>query len=314
MRFEQYSAWKGHLNAAAQFEVVAGGNAAELLRKKFDRMVANSLAEFTLEPSSVRYDRFEQLGPAGAPLLVEFLRDCEDGKFRQQLGRGLQRIADETTLPYLKQLLKTDLEFDGDTLVGTLWEIYRRGDNQSLPVPETTALLIEAGQHRNVEVRRKAVTTLCHSVNDAVDQFMQRAAEDSDATVAQTAARYVAARQQLTLHLWLHGASRKMTPAGLVAARSIVHELEQSWQEEHGEIPDGTFAEATADPAKVAEYSATLRAWVSWCLVHQRSVETFFDKDREPDTFWQGVGINRYASGSDEPIVLKPRVTHVIQD
>jgi hypothetical protein len=199
-------------------------------------------------------------------------------------------------------------------VVETLWHIYERGDYKSRPIPETTLLLIEAGKHRNVEVRRNAVATLRHSVNEAVDSFMQQAAEDNDAVVAQNAARYVAARQHLTLYRWLVEASLKMTPASLVAARSIVNELERLSQEEHGKIPSGKFAEVIVDTEKVDQYSATLKAWIVFCLTHPPSVETFFEKEREAVTFWHGFGIDRYASGTNAPIILNPRVTYEIRD
>ncbi len=308
MRFEHYSFWQGHLKAIARFRVGEGGNEAEMKRKKFDRLVLQSLREFRNNPSgSVNRDRFRQLGSSCSPLLVEYLQKCEDSSFRRFLGCGLPTIADETTLPFLKGLLESDLEVDGDLVVESLWGIYRRGNFASRPVPETTLLLIEAGKHRNVEVRRKAVATLCHSVNEVVDTFMQQAVEDSNEEVAQSAARYVAARQQLPLQSWLTEARFTITPAGLVTARSIILELEQLSQEKHGRVPDGTFEEVIADSSKVAEYSATLKAWILYCATHTRIVVDFFDKDRIARTTWQGWGIDRYASGSNEPIKLKPR-------
>lgn len=313
IRFEDYSLWKGYLKVGTEFEVVTGNHDA-LLNEKFNRLMASALLEFKNEPRHAGNFRFQPLGAAGLPLLVEYLQKCEDGPFRRYLGKELSRIADKSTLPYLQQLLKTDLEFDGETVVEALWRIYCQEDFTSRPIPETTQLLIEAGQHRNVEVRRSAVKALRHSVNEAVDQFMQHATEDSDNQVASLAARYVAARQQLPLHRWLYQASRKMTPASLLAARSIVWQLEQNWHKQHGKIPDGTFAEVVEDQAKVAEYSATLKAWGLWCFTNQRSVETFFDKERDENTFWYGTVINRYASGSNTPIVLKPRVTHSIEE
>lgn len=315
MRFEQYSFWKGYLNAEAQFQIIESDDAKELLRNKFDRLVAKSLAEYKSDPSSrVNRDRFVQLGAEGLPLLLEHLQTCEDGSLRRFFGYGLPRIADKTTLPFLSQLLKSNLQFEDDMLVESLWDIYRRGDYESRPVPETTLMLIEAGKHRNVEVRRKAVAALCHSVNEAVDTFMQEAAEDSDVYVAQRAARYVAARQHLPVHRWLFKASMRITPAGLVAARSIIRELEQLSGEEHGKIPDGRFEEFIEDPEKVAQYSTILKAWISYCLTHPRAVETFFDKDLDENTFWQGFAINLYASGTNAPINLNPRVTYTIRD
>jgi hypothetical protein len=308
MRFEHNSFWQDHLKAIARFRVVEGGNEAEMKRKKFDRLVLQSLREFRNNPSgSVNRDRFSQLGSSCSPLLVEYLQKCEDSSVRRFLGCGLPKIADETTSPFLKGLLESDLEVDGDLVVESLWDIYRRGNFASRPAPETILLLIEAGKHRNVEVRRKAVATLCNSVNEVVDTFMQQAAEDSNVEVAQSAARYVAARQQLSLQSWFTEARFTITPAGLVAARSIILELEQLSQEKHGTVPDGTFEEVIADSSKVAEYAATLKAWILYCATHPRIVADFFDKDRSPRTTWLGWEMDRYASGSNEPIKLKPR-------
>ena len=197
-------------------------------------------------------------------------------------------------------------------LIQSLWSIYHRGDFTSRPLPKTILLLIEAGKHRNVEVRREAIVTLCHCVNEAVDAFMQKAAEDNDAEVASKAARYVAARQQLPLQAWLVEARFTMTPAGLVAARSIVGELEQLSREKHGRLPDGTFDEVIADASKMAEYSATLKAWILYCATHPRTVGEFFDKDRSTITWWYGRGIDRYASGDNVPIKLNPRAKKLL--
>jgi hypothetical protein len=72
-------------------------------------------------------------------------------------------------------------------------------------------------------------------------------------------------------------------------------------------LPDGTFEEVIADTSKLAEYSATLKAWILYCATHPRTVGTFFDKDRSANTVWHGWGIDRYASGSNVPIKLNPR-------
>lgn len=312
MRFRHNSKWSGYATATARFEVKEGGNQPDRIRRKFDRMLTLCAAEYRKTPSNVRSARFEQLGTAGAPLMVEYLQGCDDGEFRKRLGRGLWMIADESTLPYMKQLLKTDLQYDGTTLVNTLWSIYRRGNYQERPVPETTKLLMQAARHQRVEVRRESIRLLRGSVNDAVDQFMQEAAEDADRVVSEIAGRYVAARQQLPLHEWLLGASHRVTPANLAAARSIVRELEQQWKTKHGILPAGTYAEVTADSEKFAVYSTTLKEWVRWCFAHQRSFEGFFKEDLEPTVWWLGRAINRYASGADTPIKLNPRSTHVI--
>lgn len=272
-----------------------------------------SQREFRNNPSGLHNrERFLLLGSSSLPWLIEYLQKCEDSEYRRYLGCELPAIADETTLSFLKGLLETDLKVDGDMLIQSLWSIYLRGDFASRPVPETILLLIEAGKHRNFEVRRKAIATLCHCVNETVDAFMQQAAEDNDAEVASKAARYVAARQQLPLQTWLTEAKFTMTPAGLVAARSIVGELEQLSQEKHGGMPDGTFEEVVSDASKVAEYSATLKAWILYCATHPRTVGEFFDKDRSTITWWYGRGIERYASGANAPIKLNPRARKLL--
>ncbi|XZE21570.1 HEAT repeat domain-containing protein [Pirellulaceae bacterium SH449] len=308
MRFECYSLWRGHLKASAKFQVDQGRNEAELKRKKFDRLLTQELREYRNNPTGkAKRDRFQSLGPSCLPWLAEHLQNCDDLSFRQFLSDALSAIADETTLPFLKGLLETDLEIDGGLLIAPLWGIYHRGDFASRPVPETVLLLIEAGKHRSVEVRKRAVATLCHCVNETVDAFMQHAAEDSNPEVASIAARYVAARQQLSLQIWLTEARFTMTPAGLVAARSIIHELEQLSQEKRGMMPEGTFEEVIADTSKVAQYLSTLKAWILYCATNPRTVGPFFDKDRNAATWWMGWGIDRYASGANVPIKLNPR-------
>ncbi len=138
-------------------------------------------------------------------------------------------------------------------LIQSLWSIYLRGDFATRPVPETILLLIEAGKHRNFEVRRQAVATLCHCVNEAVDAFMQKAAEDNEAEVASKAARYVAARQQLPLQTWLTEARFTMDYLQVWLRPAPSSESLSSC---HRRSTVGclmvTFDEVIADPSKMA--------------------------------------------------------------
>ncbi len=317
LRFEHWSTWKGYLTAKATITVSEGGDANVLLRQKFDRLMALCLAEYAQysgdpDPASaVNIFRLRQLDTDGAPLLVDYLRTCDDPLLHNRLLKGLEYIADESTLPYLKTvLLRKDVEHAAQNLVGVLWRLNGRDPNW--PKSEALALLIFAGKLRNARLRFEVVKQLCHVVDKDVDAFMQTRAEDPDPRVAEMAARFVAGRQHLSLTEWFDSASSTLTPVNLAASRSIVRDLEQTWKEEHGDIPEGTFEDVSGDAEKLKQYRVTIKAWHAWTLEHPRTSDSFFDEDRKKAA--GPLHFIRPNQAPPAPIVLKSSASVMISD
>lgn len=286
LRFEEYALWKGAIKVASEFEVV-DQSTPQLLQDKFDRLIAKCERQYAKSPRQVTPSVFWSLGPDGEPLLIEYLRNCDDGLFRQSLARGLAPIATELSLPYLKELLATDLEYDGNLLVDCLFnlsELHRADTTEPNNATTTESsdwlarqLLFAAGAHDNVNVRQQVVDKLCNVVNKEVDQFMLRACGDRDPDVAATAARYVAARRMVTLEQWFSDASVEISEPNVVAANSIIAELERTWHPNLPKLPTGTAAEIRRDAGKRRQYVAAMQHSRQWCIDNPRASKTFFD-------------------------------------
>lgn len=315
LRFEHWGTWKGYLTASATITVSEGGDATVLLKQKFDRLMALCLAEYAIysgdsnPASAINVARLWQLGTDGAPLLVDYLRTCDDPLLHARLLKGLEYMADESTLPYLKSaLLRPDVEHAAQNLVGVLWRLH----DSNQPESEPLALLILAGKLPNARLRLEVVKRFCHIVDTDVDAFMQTRAKDPDPRVAETAARFVAARQHLSLTEWLDSASSTLTSVNLAASRSIVRDLEKTWKEEHGDIPDGSFEDVSGDAEKLKQYRNTIRAWHAWTLEHPRTSDSFFDEDRKKAA--GPLHFIRPNRAPPAPIVLKPSASVAISD
>ncbi|XZE54089.1 protein kinase domain-containing protein [Planctomycetaceae bacterium SH139] len=286
LRFEKYASWKGAIKVEAEFEVV-DQSTPQLLQAKFDRLIAKCQRQYAKSPEFVTPNVFWPLGPAAEPLLIQYLRDCEDGEFRQALANSLAPIASDRSLPYLKQLLDTDLQYDGILLVDCLFklselqaELPSPPRSQPATVPSqwlARQLLFAAGEHANVGVRRQVVDGLCHVVSEEVDRFMLRACADSDVAVATMAARYVAARRQMTLEQWFADAGAEITEPNVVAANSIIAELETTWNPNLPKLPSGSAEEIGRDPGKRRQYVAAMQYAEQWCAENPRASDTFFD-------------------------------------
>jgi len=130
-------------------------------------------------------------------------------------------------------------------------------------------------------VRRHVVESLTDVINEDVDRFMLQATGDEVTAIAETAARYVAMRRQMTLEQWFESASRNVTPSNLIAARSIARELEQSRNMRLAQFPSGSAAEIAADSRMTAAYVTAMEEWRQWCAENPRTSNTFFDKARQ---------------------------------
>lgn len=277
----QHNIWTGRYKLFTDFKVVKSGEEARLLKAKFDRLMARCRQEFEQSANSCHAPRIWDLKAPAAPLLVAYFKaHPEQIPFRQRMGTALAGVADASTLPYLEALLKTDLEHDGNMVVGTCWNMYIRSKYYDKPIQRAIDLLVVAGSHANVEVRRHAIKILRMMTDPAVDLLMQQAAEDADVAIAEMAGRYVAVREQRALDNWLAIASQQMTPARFTAARSIISELEETFGIQRGVFPGGTFDEVIADDEKLKRYQTTVKWWSEWARENDRFSNQFFDKDR----------------------------------
>lgn len=215
------------------------------------------------------------------------MRDCNNGDFRRALAKSLAPIASERSLPYLKQLLDTELRYDGTLLVDCLFklsELHVELPSSPSSPPATVPsqwlarqLLFAAGEHANVDVRRQVVDGLCYVISEEVDQFMLRACADIDVAVATKAARYVAARRQVTLEQWFADAGAAITEPNVVAANSIIAELETTWKPNLPKLPSGSAEEIARDVGKRGQYVAAMQFAEQWSAENPRASDTFFD-------------------------------------
>lgn len=286
LRFQKDATWKGAIKVEAEFEVV-DQSTPQLLQAKFDRLIAMCQRQYANSPRHVTPSVFWSLGSAAESLLIQYLRNCGDGGFRQALASSLAPIASERSLPYLKELLDTDLQYDGTLLVGCLFklselhvELPLLSSSQPATVPSqwlARQLLFAAGEHSNVDVRQQVVDGLCDVISEEVDQFMLRACADSDVAVATKAARYVAARRQVTLEQWFADAGAEITEPNVLAANSIIAELETTWKPNLPKLPSGGAEEIGRDAGKRRQYAAAMQFAEQWCAENPRASDTFFD-------------------------------------
>lgn len=286
LRFQKDATWKGAIKVESEFKVI-DQTTTELLQAKFDRLIAMCQRQYANSPRHVTPNVFWSLGSAAESLLIQYLRDCDDGILRQALASSLAPIASERSLPYLKQLLDTDLQYDGTLLVGCLFklselhvELPLLSRSQPATVPSqwlARQLLFAAGEHSNVDVRQQVVDRFCHVVSEEVDQFMLRACADSDVAVATKAARYVAARRQVTLEQWFADAGAAITEPNVVAANSIIAELETTWKPNLPKLPSGSAEEIGRDPGKRRQYIAAMQYAEQWSAENPRASDSFFD-------------------------------------
>jgi len=273
--------WQGRLKVAPiKFSVARSDREAELLKAKFDRFLKLCQSEFAKDPMTCSYGRFFDLDPEAVPLLAAAIEASDDPKFRHRLGYALARMATADALPYFGRLLAGDMKHDQEMVLEGLLTMVQ----QNRSPDRALAMLLGALRHPNAAVRRGAAARL-RQIHDAlVAAAFERAVEDSDAATAATAARYLAAYENLGLADWLTGAITKATHARYLAARSIVADLEKTWAINHGPLPAAPWKEASADAAAMEQYGKVLRAWETWARQNPRSSEHFFDEDRN---LWQ---------------------------
>ena len=326
LRFEQWSLWAGNLKAAAKFTVKTETR-PEILKAKFDRLMAHCIARSKLGFNTFSGSDFWQLGADGTPLLIDYLRNCSDGRLRAGLGRGLQTNISENTLDYIEFLLEFNLNLSPEIIAGLAskdFEILNESraivemesqtvamclvDAAGFRVRDTSPMATRgrqltwlAGQHERPEIRRAIVEALRNVVSDDVDRFMVQAAADSDREVATAAARYVAVRQQLSLYEWFKWAMDHPNAVSFNAANSIIAELQQQWKNDLGSLPMA-LSEIQDSVDQRQLWKSTLTNWVTWAGDNPRLSETYFDKEREAATRMQVIFKYWGEGGTPKPL------------
>jgi hypothetical protein len=272
------SEWQGELNAEPlTFVVEHSPEDAQLFKVKFVRLITICRAEFERDPMTCDYGRLLDLGPEMIPLLVAELNASDNPAYRQRMGYAMQRLATADALPYFEKLLRGDINFDGEMVLDSLQGMVQR----KVGVEGALSLLFLALKHSNVEVRREAADRLRHINDPNVKDAMENAVEDEDDQTAMRAARYLAAYEGLDLAAWLSVAADKPTHAHYLAGRSIVKELEETWNINKGELPGTSWEEIAKSPEAAELFRRTLLSWQAWAKENQRTSEHFFDEDRK---------------------------------
>ena len=273
--------WSGHIRQKVDFEIAKSDDEASLLKPKFDRLVSRCRTEFDKEPRSCQASRIWGLKAAAASLLVTFFKEHPDEiEFRKAMARGLEGIADESTLPYLEELINSDLKHDGKMAVDTCLSLYRRSKYYGKPVYKAIDLLELAGRHQNVEVRRRAISAVRIMTDTAITKLMKQASTDVDVGIATMASRYVAAQENRSLAEWFENASRDPTASRLHAARSIVSEIKQTFDDPVSRIPTGSFSDILANAEKLRQLKHSYDKLAEWARKNDRFSKQFFDKER----------------------------------
>jgi len=270
--------WKGRTEAEPiSFVVEKSAQDARLLKEKFDRLMALCRKEYAVDPMTCRYSRICRLKDGAVPLLVAEIRASEDPGFRKRMGYALAAMANADALPYFRSLLAGEMKHDQQMVLDGLLTMVRRSRSRN----EALELLLKALKHPNTQLRREAAKRLARVHDPHVKQGFGAAVSDEDATTATAAARYLAAYEGLNLADWLARAVEGITLARYLAARPVVRELEKTWRQQRGELPEATWADFHTAPERVAQYQETLRAWERWARENPRSSGHFFDADRK---------------------------------
>ena len=269
----------GTATAETEFEVLEE-TTAELLQQKFDRLMAKCLIQYKRGPNQVGASEFWQLGDEATPLLLEYLENCDDGRLRESLGKGLTAGKFESISPYLKKLMESDLEHESKTLRDLLW---RFSNNQAYfgaaTFNEARKMLFEAAQHRNTEARYMFVKKMSGTFDDGIKEAMLRAAKDREPRVAMIAARHLAIRSELSLADWLRDVKNNPTEISLLATKSIIEELQATWNLDHGTLPSDLAALDNEMQVR-AQYESTLDNWSQWCDNNPRVSASYFAEAR----------------------------------
>ena len=276
--------WRGRVKAApVEFNVEASPDGPTHFIAKYKRQMARCRAEFNQDPSTCDSLRIYNMGPGVAPLLIEELTSSNDATFRQRMSIALVLLGTPEALPYFESLLKGDLKEDREmVLAGFVILIERK-----IAVDRALALLISATKHSNVEVRRDAVARLAKLKDSNIKEALEAAVSDIDIQVAHRAARHLAALEHLDLADWFTAAIDEPTEARYLAAKSIVADLERTWRETKGVLPDVSWSKAVGDQKVMEAYRQTLRNWLEFANRNPRESSHFFDDDLKPRDYIQ---------------------------
>ncbi|MCH7725259.1 MAG: hypothetical protein IH991_02075, partial [Planctomycetes bacterium] len=275
---QQSQNWRGTAKAnSIKFVVEKSDDYEQLLAGKFNRFWKACKQEYDNNPSSCAYGRMFDLGEDSVPLMIAELEKSDNPGFRRRMGYALSSIANASALPYLEKLLRGKMQHDGPVVVESLAGMHRR----KVKPDEAIRLLIVALNHQSVTLRRQSAKKLRQIYHTRVKAAFEAAIADKDLPTATIASRYLAAYEGVPLAEWLGRCRNQRTRARYLAARSIIPQLEKTWNNSKGELPSASWNEIRDDLSDWSAFARIVKAWQDWAEENARFSVRFFDEDRE---------------------------------
>jgi len=272
--------WRGQLKARTiGFVTRETADSDRVLKAKLDRMIAACRGEGG-NKGVFRLGWGRKFGPRAAGYFVDLFEREPDAKLRNRISRVLYGIVSPEMLPFLRKCLTVEMRVDHSYALDALAKLYDESHNQPPARDESLTLLLVALSHEKPHIRRGAAERLARILHPRVAAAMAVAAGDSHAPTAATAARYLAAAEELDLTEWLTAVAAKPTGARYVAARAILRGIAADWNVDLGPLPTADWAEARGNPAVLGQFRKTVSAWAGWTGEHPSFSGRFFEGDR----------------------------------
>ncbi len=292
-------AWLGRLKAApVRFTVKSSPKDEQLFRAKFDRLLAKFRTEFSANPdwdglNDTLQTDMAAMDPGVAPYIIQVLKGAKDVRFRRLLYRPLVSVGSPDALPFFEECLTRGTDDQNRMACDGLYQLYCRGEGAD----QALRTLLSGMNNDDVRVRRLVGERLVRIRDPRVTRRLEAAVEDSDETIRTLAARYLAAAEMLDLDEWLELAARAPTRPRYLAARSVIADLETTWNTTRGDPPEAPWQQASTAPETLEQFRKVVRAWRAWARQNKGFSSRFFNIDRK---YWPE-SAGRPESRSGEP-------------
>ncbi|MCL4691477.1 MAG: RNA polymerase sigma factor [Candidatus Hydrogenedentes bacterium] len=274
--------WRGRIQSEpVAFEILRSADDGLLFQEKVARLLDKATAEFESDPdwdgSNNTLEDLQEMGPDMAPYLLSFIATVQDPQFRNLLLRPLVNVASPEALPYFAEVVQFGAPDEQSKAIEGLHRIYKRyaGCERDDIAQSALIHLVTAIHTPDDDARFTLVRLLCQVKDDRVRESLERLVDDPDERIRNAVARYLVAYEGNGLAEWLSEASSQPTAITFAAARSVVHQLEQTWRLDNGAFPDGDWTRVSGDASATAQYRATVQAWEQWARENPRSAEQF---------------------------------------
>jgi hypothetical protein len=277
--------FRGRLKAEpAEFTVEDTADAEELLEAKVDRLLA---ALHDLQAKAPEWDGWlppaddlVDLGQAGVPYVLDALAREGNALIVQRLLWALNHIASPDALTVYREALAHEDREVRELAVRGLYELCAR---QTPARGEALAALtgVLNGDSPD-DLRAVAARNLAHIHDPAVKAAFEQAAVRGDRAVAQSAGRYLAAWEEMTLEDWLAAVAEQPTAARLAAARVVIGDLRETWHlQTMRDLADFSWQEVSERAERLTAFREVVQSWQTWAAENPRLSQTYFDRDRE---------------------------------